>query len=701
MSLRDLFVGISLQDNATNDLNRIDLLINNISAGFNSLTSSISGVSNGLNTVNNNAGNAADQVNDLSSEIEDATNEMDDLVDESEDLPDTLDDAADEMNDLTGEIGDAADEMQDLENQTNDVANATSNANKQAGFFGTTLGKVAGILASAFAIDKIKDFGISLIEEAAEAQAITAQFEQVFGDVQGGAQTMVNDLGKSFGMVPERIKPAFTQMTSMFKGLGLSTEDAMGQAETAVTLAADAAAFYDKSYEDANASLNSFIKGNYEGGESIGLFANETQLAAWASKNLKLDWKKLGEADKQMARLKFAESMQEAAGATGQAARESEEYQNQLGNLQQTWANVKAKLGEPILGPAIKGLQTLAEWLGNIDTDQIINGFKTFGGYMSDTFSPVLNDTKTIAGGLWDAFEDSGGLDTAKGLLEDFKGGLAWIKDNSGVITAGLLGLVGGLAAFKIISGINAAIGIFNTLMIAFRTGTVMATVAQWGLNTALLANPLTWVAVAIGAVIAIGVLLWKNWDTVKLKAGQLWDKTKEVFGGIYDWGMQKIQPVINFFKGLADKFNDFKSAITNFKLPGWVTTIGNTLSGAASKVKGWLSPDGSHATGLASVPFDGYTAELHKDEAVLTADQSNALRDAGILKSNADGTPTVDMNSGSPSVSGSSGVGSPVFHITIHAASEKAIDIKQAVKQGINEAFDSFGRTNPQVTIR
>ena len=41
---------------------------------------------------------------------------------------------------------------------------------------------------------------------------------------------------------------------------------------------------------------------------------------------------------------------------------------------------------------------------------------------------------------------------------------------------------------------------------------------------------------------------------------------------------------------------------------------------------------DGSHATGLAQVPFDGYKAILHKDEAVLTARQSNALRDAGIL---------------------------------------------------------------------
>ena len=37
-------------------------------------------------------------------------------------------------------------------------------------------------------------------------------------------------------------------------------------------------------------------------------------------------------------------------------------------------------------------------------------------------------------------------------------------------------------------------------------------------------------------------------------------------------------------------------------------------------------SIDGSHATGLASVPFDGYIAELHKGEAVLTASENRAL---------------------------------------------------------------------------
>jgi hypothetical protein len=137
--------------------------------------------------------------------------------------------------------------------------------------------RLGGVIAGVFAIDKLKDLGVSAVEAAANAQAMSAQFSQVFGDISNDAQDTIDGLGKDFGMVPNRIKPAMTQMTSMFKGLGMDTKTAMGTAKDSVTLVADAAAFYDKSFEDANAALNSFIKGNYEGGESIGLFANETQ----------------------------------------------------------------------------------------------------------------------------------------------------------------------------------------------------------------------------------------------------------------------------------------------------------------------------------------------------------------------------------------------------------------------------------------
>lgn len=61
------------------------------------------------------------------------------------------------------------------------------------------------------------------------------------------------------------------------------------------------------------------------------------------------------------------------------------------------------------------------------------------------------------------------------------------------------------------------------------------ATAAQTGLNTAMSANPIGAVILLIEGAIAVGVLLYKNWDTVKAKAGEVWNSIKTAFGGIRD----------------------------------------------------------------------------------------------------------------------------------------------------------------------
>jgi len=63
--------------------------------------------------------------------------------------------------------------------------------------------------------------------------------------------------------------------------------------------------------------------------------------------------------------------------------------------------------------------------------------------------------------------------------------------------------------------------------------------------------------------------------------------------------------------------------------------TVKVNVSGAAN---------GSHATGLGRVPFDNYVGNLHKDESVLTAVQSDQLRSIGALKGNGE-SPELDMS--------------------------------------------------------
>ena len=61
------------------------------------------------------------------------------------------------------------------------------------------------------------------------------------------------------------------------------------------------------------------------------------------------------------------------------------------------------------------------------------------------------------------------------------------------------------------------------------------ATAAQTGLNAAMSANPIGAVILLIEGAIAVGVLLYKNWDTVKAKSGEVWNSIKTAFGSIRD----------------------------------------------------------------------------------------------------------------------------------------------------------------------
>ncbi len=228
--------------------------------------------------------------------------------------------------------------------------------------------KAAGAaIVATFAIDKIIEFGAAALESAGSAKAISSQFTQTFGDLEPAAQKAVDSMSGQFGMVPNRLKPSMSQMTSMFKGLGLDTESSMAKATDAVTASADAAAFYDKSYADANSALTSFIKGNYEGGESIGLFANDTQMAQYAiQKGLVTStgaWSELDEATKQATRLEYAQNMQKLAGATGQASREADGWENQVGNVKQAWSDFLAVIGKPALGMAVGVMKNLTDGL--------------------------------------------------------------------------------------------------------------------------------------------------------------------------------------------------------------------------------------------------------------------------------------------------------------------------------------------------
>lgn len=99
---------------------------------------------------------------------------------------------------------------------------------------------------------------------------------------------------------------------------------------------------------------------------------------------------------------------------------------------------------------------------------------------------------------------------------------------------------------------------------------------------------------------------------------GELWDSVVGVGAQIID----KIK------EGISSAWEGLKSYFNNL----WDGLFGNrTVNVGVSGNSGGRAVNGSHASGLDYVPFDGYIAELHKGEMVVPAAESNFLRSGGI----------------------------------------------------------------------
>lgn len=119
------------------------------------------------------------------------------------------------------------------------------------------------------------------------------------------------------------------------------------------------------------------------------------------------------------------------------------------------------------------------------------------------------------------------------------------------------------------------------------------ATAAQTGLNAAMSANPIGAVILLIEGAIAVGVLLYKNWDTVKAKAGEVWNSIKTAFGGIRDsitgaFSAAK-EKVAGFFSWLDQKIESVPILGSIYKGgKNAVSWIANRLDGNAMGTPYW-----------------------------------------------------------------------------------------------------------------
>ena len=255
-----------------------------------------------------------------------------------------------------------------VEEAKSDIQGVTNQAEQSGTGMESAFKKVGTAVATYFAADKIIEFGKSCVESAAEVQAQNAQFEASFGDLQGAATEAFGRVSESTGILSTRLQVEGTKAFSMFKGAGMDANQALGESEKFLGLAADAAAYYDISLEEASERVLGFAKGNFENGDAIGVFTNETQRNTIAMDKYGKKFSECTEAQKQMLALDMIENTYEMSGALGQASREADGYENVMGNLKEAWRQFLAIIGQPILQAVIPIIKSLTSGLSTLGT---------------------------------------------------------------------------------------------------------------------------------------------------------------------------------------------------------------------------------------------------------------------------------------------------------------------------------------------
>ncbi len=441
--------------------------------------------------------------------------------------------------------------------------------------FGSLLASGIRRLASA-----IPDFAQSVVNAAAMVSAEVAQFEATFGDLGDAAETVFSGMAADTGIVADRLKTLGTKAFAQFKGAGLEADEAIVEMDRHMRLAADAAAYYDISLEDADERLRSFERGNTEAGDAIGLFTSESQRNSYALERYGKKWIDLSEAQKQMLMLDVAEDIYNQSGAMGQAERESNNLANVLGNLSSVWQrDVLAVIGAPIESAFTPFAQELTEFLQNETVQEKLKEFgETLGGIAEMTFEGIMDFLNQLlaSGSISEALQSlaENGSD-AWSFLSDMWSFSQWLINNQ----AALMTVVGTLSLLW----------------------TVM--------------HPKSLIFTALSLIIS-------NWETIK-------EWVTIAYNAIVDFFSITIPSAWNsFIQGIVDGWNS---------VVGWISSAVDKvmeflgLASEAEKTAVRIGGDGGQygggggkfATGLTRVPYDNFPALLHRDEAVLTRTQA------------------------------------------------------------------------------
>lgn len=466
--------------------------------------------------------------------------------------------------------------------------------------FSNAIRGVAAPLVAAFGVYQTGEFLKGAIQQASDLNEQGAAVGQVFGKGAGAIEKFAAGAAASLGQSNVQVLEASKQFGIYGKAAGLGGDANAEFSKGMVQLATDLASFNNTSVDDAILALGSGLRGEAEPLRRFGVLLDDATLRAQAMQMGLIKTTKEALTPQQKVLAAHQVILAQTSTQQGDFARTSEGLANQQRILTAEWSNAQA-----ILGSALMPM------------------FTSFIQYMNVNALPAI---KTF-------FEDFKAGKTPINDIGNAIGNMTnFVKDNWTWISSLTVGLLSAYAAVKLVNGVFAvatgiqtgykiAVAAVQGVMGLWKVVTGQATVAQLGLNMAMLANPIGLVVAAV-ALLTAG-LVWfftqtevgkKAWASFAKFLGEAWDNivgfvkkgVAFIINIFLHWTplgiiMSNWKPVMDFFGKLPERFIAFGKNIIDGLMNGLVsaakgigsffTSLGDSAIGAFKNVLGIRSP--------------------------------------------------------------------------------------------------------------
>jgi len=480
---------------------------------------------------------------------------------------------------MRNNIKNTSDLKKNLKTATSDMRGFDNQSKKTGNSMASFAKKLAGVAGAYISIKAAVNTVRESIALASKNEEMLSKFGVVFGELTDSVDAWANAQAEAMGRSRHDMKNYLAESQNMLVGMGATREEGAKLSKQIATLGIDLASFNNLADDDAIRNLQSAIMGNHEASKSLGAVLNENTLAtAMERMQIKGKFRDLDEVTKMQVR--YQAIVDQSTDAMGDAERTSGSYANQMKRFSAIVKDTKIMLGEAFLPTATKVAEKMNEWAKNVQSNM-----------------PMIQEKiKT-------------GIGIARDVFEKLGIAINFVRENKEILIPVVAGLVTGITALKVISTISG-------MMKVLKATTLAQTYATGGLNAVMAANPFGLVAIGIAGLVTAGIALYRNWDTVKEIGLETWEA---LTGGITSFVEGATEQITKFTDGIKDTWESTKNFLKN-PIKGTVELFQDNKT--SENVKS--SVHGSHYSGLRRVPFDGYVAELHKDERVLTKQEAN-----------------------------------------------------------------------------